>query len=96
MPPGDQYEVSDVSGSRKKSGMPDNLAIPLYAQRGRLKRLALPLLVALLVGSLTAGLSAVAIGSLFGASRGRCSRWHRLPWASPSASAACRRLPRYW
>ena len=45
------------------------LAIPLYAQLGRLKRLALPLLVALLVGSLTAALSAVAIGSLFGASR---------------------------
>jgi len=43
------------------------LAIPLYAQLGRLKRLALPLLVALLVGSLTAALSAVAIGSLFGA-----------------------------
>ncbi|KFB68954.1 MAG: Inner membrane protein YohK [Candidatus Accumulibacter vicinus] len=61
--------MSDVSGSRKKLGMPDNLAIPLYAQRGRLKRLALPLLVALLVGSLTAALSAVAIGSLFGASR---------------------------
>jgi putative effector of murein hydrolase len=36
---------------------------------GRLVRLALPLLVALVVGSLTAALSAVAIGSLFGASR---------------------------
>ena len=45
------------------------LAIPLYAQIGRLVRLALPLLVALVVGSLTAALSAVAIGSLFGASR---------------------------
>ena len=45
------------------------LAIPLYAQLGRLVRLALPLLVALVVGSLTAALSAVAIGSLFGASR---------------------------
>ena len=40
------------------------LAIPLYAQFDRLKRLALPLFGALLVGSLTAALSAVAIGGL--------------------------------
>ena len=45
------------------------LAIPLYAQLGRLKRMALPLLVALAAGSLTAALSAVAIGRLFGASQ---------------------------
>lgn len=45
------------------------LAIPLYAQLGRLKRLALPLLVSLVIGSLTAALSAVAIGALLGASR---------------------------
>ena len=45
------------------------LAIPLYAQFDRLKRMALPLLGALLVGSLTAALSAVAIGGLLGASR---------------------------
>jgi predicted murein hydrolase (TIGR00659 family) len=45
------------------------LAIPLYGQLGRLKRMALPLLCALLVGSLTAALSAVAIGSLLGASK---------------------------
>jgi predicted murein hydrolase (TIGR00659 family) len=44
------------------------LAIPLYVQLGRLKRMALPLLGALLVGSLTAALSAVAIGRLLGAS----------------------------
>ena len=40
------------------------LAIPLYAQFDRLRRMALPLLGALLVGSLTAALSAVAIGGL--------------------------------
>lgn len=45
------------------------LAIPLYAQFGRLKRMAMPLLVALFVGSLTAALSAVAVGALLGASK---------------------------
>jgi putative effector of murein hydrolase len=45
------------------------LAIPLYAQLDRLRRMALPLLAALLVGSLTAALSAVVIGALLGASR---------------------------
>ena len=45
------------------------LAIPIYAQLPRLKRMTLPLLAALLIGSLTAALSAVAIGSLFGASK---------------------------
>jgi len=45
------------------------LAIPLYAQLDRLKRMALPLLGALLIGSLTAALSAVAIGGLLGASQ---------------------------
>lgn len=44
------------------------LAIPLYAQLGRLKRMAVPLLLALLAGSLTAAFSAVLIGHLFGAS----------------------------
>jgi predicted murein hydrolase (TIGR00659 family) len=44
------------------------LAIPLYAQLGRLKRMAGPLLVALFAGSLTAALSAVLIGYLLGAS----------------------------
>lgn len=44
------------------------LAIPLYAQLDRLKRMAVPLLVALLAGSLTAAFSAVLIGKLLGAS----------------------------
>jgi predicted murein hydrolase (TIGR00659 family) len=44
------------------------LAIPLYAQVDRLKRMAGPLLVALLAGSLTAAVSAVLIGKLLGAS----------------------------
>ena len=44
------------------------LAIPLYAQLDRLKRMAGPLLVALLAGSLSAAFSAVLIGKLFGAS----------------------------
>lgn len=44
------------------------LAIPLHAQFARLKRMALPLLAALLAGSLTASISAVLIGSLLGAS----------------------------
>jgi predicted murein hydrolase (TIGR00659 family) len=44
------------------------LAIPLYAQFARLKRMAGPLLVALAVGSLTAALSAVLVGKLLGAS----------------------------
>jgi predicted murein hydrolase (TIGR00659 family) len=44
------------------------LAIPLYAQLDRLKRMAGPLLVALLAGSLTATFSAVLIGKLLGAS----------------------------
>lgn len=44
------------------------LAVPLYTQLPRLKRMFLPLLGALLVGSLTAALSAVAIGWALGAS----------------------------
>ncbi len=45
------------------------LAIPLYAQFKQLRAMALPLLVALLVGSLTAVLSAVAVGYLLGAEK---------------------------
>jgi len=45
------------------------LAIPLYAQLDKLKRLLLPLLAALLAGALTAIVSAVGIGWLLGASR---------------------------
>lgn len=44
------------------------LAIPLHAQLGRLKRMAAPLLGALLAGSLTAIFSAVLIAHLLGAS----------------------------
>ncbi len=44
------------------------LAIPLYAQWGHLKRMAGPLLIALLVGSCTAAVSAVMLGKLLGAS----------------------------
>lgn len=44
------------------------LAIPLYAQLGRLKRMAMPLLIALLAGSISAAISAVLIGHLLGAS----------------------------
>ena len=43
------------------------LAIPLYRQRERLRTLALPILVALLLGVLTAALSAVGLGVLCGA-----------------------------
>jgi predicted murein hydrolase (TIGR00659 family) len=44
------------------------LALPLYAQMRRLKSMAGPLLVALVLGSLTAIVSAVAVAALFGAS----------------------------
>ncbi len=44
------------------------LAIPLHAQFGRLKRMAAPLLLALLAGSLGAAFLAVFIGQLLGAS----------------------------
>lgn len=43
------------------------LAVPLYLQFGRLRRLALPLAAALLAGSLTAILSAVGVAWLLGA-----------------------------
>ncbi len=44
------------------------LAIPLHSQLKRLLGMAGPLVIALVVGSLTAGLSAYAIGALLGAS----------------------------
>lgn len=43
------------------------LAVPLFAQWKRLKRLALPLLLALLAGSATAAFSAIGIAKLLGA-----------------------------
>ncbi len=45
------------------------LAIPLYAQLDKLKRLLVPLLAALVAGALTAIVSAVGIAWLLGASR---------------------------
>ncbi|MBU1236626.1 MAG: LrgB family protein [Gammaproteobacteria bacterium] len=45
------------------------LAIPLYAQLPRLKRMFGPALVALAIGSLTAIVSAIAVGWALGASR---------------------------
>ncbi len=45
------------------------LAIPLYAQWQRLRAMVLPLLATLVLGSLTAALSAVGIAALLGASR---------------------------
>lgn len=45
------------------------LAVPLFEQLARLKRLWLPLLGALVVGTLAATLSAVGLASLLGASR---------------------------
>ena len=45
------------------------LAIPLYAQWERLRSMLLPLLLTLVVGSLTAALSAVGIAAFLGASR---------------------------
>ena len=43
------------------------LAIPLYRQRARLRALAVPIVSALLTGVLTAALSAIWLGSVFGA-----------------------------
>ena len=44
------------------------LAIPLYTQFHRVRAMLLPVVVGLLVGSLTAAISAVLVGRLFGAS----------------------------
>ncbi|HSG22797.1 MAG TPA: LrgB family protein [Azonexus sp.] len=44
------------------------LAIPLYTQFHRVRAMLLPVVVGLLVGSLTATISAVLVGRLFGAS----------------------------
>jgi len=45
------------------------LAIPLYDNRQRVRRLALPILTATLVGAITAAVTAVFIGYLLGADR---------------------------
>ncbi len=44
------------------------LAIPLYTQFHRVRAMLLPVVVGLIVGSLTAAISAVLVGRLFGAS----------------------------
>jgi len=44
------------------------LAIPLYTQFHRVRAMLLPVVIGLLVGSLTAAISAVLVGRLFGAS----------------------------
>ena len=44
------------------------LAIPLYMQLHRVRAMLLPVIVGLFVGSLTAAVSAVLVGRLFGAS----------------------------
>lgn len=45
------------------------LAVPIWARRAIIRRLALPILLALLAGAITASASAVAVLSLFGAPR---------------------------
>ncbi|MBK1735796.1 hypothetical protein CKO15_11005 [Halorhodospira abdelmalekii] len=45
------------------------LAIPLFDQLARIRQLLLPITVALVAGSITASVSAILIGALFGASR---------------------------
>lgn len=46
------------------------LAVPLHANLGQVRRAALPILVALIAGSLTAVISALAIARLFGVDSG--------------------------
>ncbi|HEX9179785.1 MAG TPA: LrgB family protein, partial [Burkholderiales bacterium] len=45
------------------------LAVPLYAQIGKLRRMLVPIAIGLLAGAVTAVVSAVGIGWLLGASR---------------------------
>ena len=53
------------------------LAIPLYRQFDKVRASALAVLSSVLAGSLTAILTALAIGSLLGASAIRCCHWHQ-------------------
>ena len=68
------------------------LAIPLYAQWGRLKAMAGPLAVALVAGSLTAALSAWGIGALLGASRESLMSLAPKSVTTPIAMAVAERL----
>ena len=68
------------------------LAIPLHAQWPRLKAMAGPLVIALLVGSLTAALSAWAIGALMGASHESLMSLAPKSVTTPIAMAVAERL----
>lgn len=68
------------------------LAIPLYAQIGRLKRMAVPLLAALVAGSVTAAASAVLIGHLLGGSRATLLSLAPKSVTSPIAMGIAERL----
>lgn len=68
------------------------LAVPLYAQWPKLKAMAGPLLLSLLVGSLTAALSAYAIGAALGASRESLMSLAPKSVTTPIAMAVAERL----
>jgi predicted murein hydrolase (TIGR00659 family) len=68
------------------------LAIPLYAQWPRLKAMAGPLLISLFAGSLTAALSAYAIGAALGASRESLMSLAPKSVTTPIAMAVAERL----
>ncbi len=68
------------------------LAIPLHAQWPRLKAMAAPLLLALVAGSLTAVLSAWALGAALGASRESLMSLAPKSVTTPIAMAVAERL----
>ncbi|MCK9258495.1 MAG: LrgB family protein [Azoarcus sp.] len=68
------------------------LAIPLHAQWPRLKTMAGPLLISLCAGSLTAALSACAIGAALGASRESLMSLAPKSVTTPIAMAVAERL----
>lgn len=68
------------------------LAIPLHAQWPRLKAMAGPLIVSLVAGSLTAALSAYAIGAALGASRESLMSLAPKSVTTPIAMAVAERL----
>jgi predicted murein hydrolase (TIGR00659 family) len=68
------------------------LAIPLHAQLGRLKRMAGPLLLALLAGSLTAIVAAVVTARLLGASTATLQSLAPKSVTTPSAMGIAERL----
>ncbi|MBR0568506.1 LrgB family protein [Azoarcus sp. L1K30] len=68
------------------------LAIPLHAQWPRLKTMAGPLLISLAAGSLTAALSAYAIGAVLGASRESLMSLAPKSVTTPIAMAVAERL----